>query len=79
MDPDGMLNLLALVMQGTQPLPGAACDGRHELYDPMDATMGADPNAEYQRAAAAKVCRNCLHVLECPHRVTVDTAPEVAA
>lgn len=78
MDPDATLALLAEILRGTVARPGAACIGREILFDPLDDTYGRDPNTDYQRAAAAEVCRRCPHRQVCPYAVPVDTPASAA-
>ncbi len=33
MDPEGSIKLLSAILAGMQPLPGARCVGRYELFD----------------------------------------------
>ncbi len=49
-DPDGTVRLVGAILCGTPSLPGAACRGRHELYDEIP---GQSREARAQRCELA--------------------------
>jgi hypothetical protein len=65
-DPNGTIKLLSKILWELPNLPGAACTGRHELYeDPAR----ENPVLRTQRVAtAARVCRSCPQRPACPAR-----------
>ncbi|MGH3550781.1 MAG: hypothetical protein ACRDQU_22200 [Pseudonocardiaceae bacterium] len=76
MDPDGSIKLLSAILAGVQPLPGAACSGRHVLYDELHGGYGRrhrDQERErLQRAAAC--CASCPARTQCTTVTTSSTA-----
>ncbi len=50
MDPDAALDLLKEILAGVPRLPGAACIGRHEMFDPV---LGN--GHQYQRQERARL------------------------
>jgi hypothetical protein len=55
-DPDGTIRLLGAVLRGIPNLPGAACSGRHQLFDTVPLE---DPVTRAQRLPeAGRLCRN---------------------
>lgn len=68
MDPEGTIQLLTEIVRGVPSLPGAACRGRHELYDELPAGRGPERAAAEQErvAAAVMVCCGCPARSACP-------------
>ena len=57
MDADGSIKLLGVILRGVPNLPGAACQGHHELFEDV---AHEDPVLRAQRVAtAARLCRSC--------------------
>jgi WhiB family redox-sensing transcriptional regulator len=72
MDREGSIKLLSGILAGTPRLPGAACIGRHELYDPIAGNGPQFQRAEQIRLAeAAQVCAGCPVIQRCPSVTTV--------
>lgn len=69
LDPDAVVQFLAVLLRGTQPLPGAACDGRWELYDGREGSAPDPENEQFQLRAAARVCASCIHLQHCRYAV----------
>ncbi len=76
-DPDGTVRLLIAILTGQPQLPGAACRGRHELFDPIRCI---DPQhyrqEQIRRTEAARICAGCPMIHRCPDVTT--TAGEAA-
>jgi transcription factor WhiB len=71
-DREATVRLLAAILAGQPRLPGAACRGRCELFDPI---RGNSPRFQRQKhlrlAEAARVCAGCPVTQRCPD-VTVE-------
>ena len=50
--------LMAELAAGIPALPGAACKGRGELFDPIERTEHGD-DARYRHQAALRLCASC--------------------
>jgi WhiB family redox-sensing transcriptional regulator len=68
MDADAALDLLKEILAGVPRLPGAACIGRHELFDPVPGNGGHQHQRQEQirRAEAARLCATCPAIRHCP-------------
>lgn len=60
----GPVGLIAAILEDLPSLPGAACRGRHELFDP------AQPDEDrtelgYRHRAAARICTRCRVLNQC--------------
>lgn len=64
LDADGMLRLLARVLDGTPGLDGAACTGRGALFDPIEPDEDQD-DARYRVDRAVDLCRACPALAVC--------------
>ncbi|WP_328856360.1 WhiB family transcriptional regulator [Williamsia herbipolensis] len=58
------ISLLARIFDELPALPGAACAGRPDLFDPADTRETAESVASRYRAAAA-VCASCPALTQC--------------
>ncbi len=66
-DPDAALDLLKAILAGTVRLPGAACVGRHQLFDQTPGNDHQQRRAERIRLAqAARLCAACPAIRHCP-------------
>lgn len=65
----GWADLLGAILRDTPPLPGAACRGRHRLFD-------ADDEQTEAAAAARELCHNCPALAAC--RAWAATGPRVS-
>ena len=67
MDPDAALDLLKAILAGTVRLPGAACIGRHDLFDRTPGNGGHQHQHQEQirRAEAARLCATCPAIPHC--------------
>ncbi len=76
-DPDGTVRLLTAILVDQPKLDGAACRGRHELFDPIRCI---DPQhyrqEQIRRTEAARICSTCPARTRCP---TVTTGPGITA
>ncbi|MDQ3762607.1 MAG: hypothetical protein M3460_13355 [Actinomycetota bacterium] len=67
MDRDAALRLLELILRDQQALPGAACRGRHRIFDPVE---GRTPQASAERrrraALTVRCCAGCVVRHRCP-------------
>ncbi|MGH3824569.1 MAG: hypothetical protein ACRDRA_17305, partial [Pseudonocardiaceae bacterium] len=65
------VQLLKVILADQPRLPGAACRGRHELFDPV---VGNGPRfqhrEQHRRAEAARVCAGCPERHHCPDVTT---------
>ncbi|MGH3685131.1 MAG: hypothetical protein ACRDSM_08770 [Pseudonocardiaceae bacterium] len=76
-DRDGTIKLLAVILADLPKLDGAACRGRHELFDPIRGNGHRYQHEEHIRLAkAARICSSCPMVQRCPDVTT--TAGEAA-
>lgn len=60
-DPDGTIKLLGVILRGLPNLTGAACHGRHELFDELTGRLSPRVR-ELQRqrdSLAVEMCRGC--------------------
>ncbi|PZS23005.1 MAG: hypothetical protein DLM60_03360 [Pseudonocardiales bacterium] len=77
MDPDGTVRLLSAILADQPRLSGAACIGRHEMFDPI---RNGDPRyqreEQLRRTEAARLCAGCPARQRCPDVTT--TAVEAA-
>ncbi|MGH3550759.1 MAG: hypothetical protein ACRDQU_22090 [Pseudonocardiaceae bacterium] len=80
MDPDGTVKLLSAILAGVQPLPGAKCVGRHELYDELHGGYGRrHRDQERERLSrAAACCALCPARTQCTTVVTTSSTVTVA-
>ena len=66
MDREGSIKLLSAILANQPHLPGAACRGQHELFDPI---RGRGPRFQRQEqirlAEAAQVCAGCPAIRPC--------------
>lgn len=53
--PEGWVGLIAAIIAGTPPLPGAACAGRSELFDPRGDNEPYETTQRRQEAAR-RIC-----------------------
>lgn len=66
MDPDAALDLLKEILAGVPRLTGAACVGRHELFDPVpDKGHRYRLREQIRRAEAARLCAGCPAIRHC--------------
>lgn len=66
MDSDSALALLKAILADTVRLPGAACVGRHELFDQTPGNGRRYQCQERTRLAeAARVCATCPAIRHC--------------
>lgn len=73
-----MVRLLCELLHGAPSLPGAACRGKWEMFDPLAGTSLREQRAERERrVAAARVCGTCPARLACP-TVTTSMSAGVA-
>ncbi|MGH3896793.1 MAG: hypothetical protein ACRDTA_00785 [Pseudonocardiaceae bacterium] len=67
--PDGTVRLIGAILRGTPSLPGAACIGRHELFDdvaqedPATRRERLDAAAELSRSPDLPAISSCLYSL----------------
>lgn len=74
---DGSLSLLKLILTDLPALPGAACVGRPELFDPAHrAELPAD--VAYRHRAAARLCHACPVLDACRDWATTQPADDGA-
>jgi hypothetical protein len=66
-DREGTIMLLSVILAGTPLLNGAACVGRHQLYDEIPGRGQLDQRRQRYQAAAG-VCSWCLVRVLCPSR-----------
>jgi hypothetical protein len=68
MDCEGTITLLSVILAGTPQLNGAACVGRHQLYDEIPDRGQSDQRRQRYQAATG-VCSRCPVRVLCPsHR-----------
>jgi hypothetical protein len=74
MDADATPALLKQILAGTVRLTGAACIGRHELFDRIPGNGGHQHQRlkQIRRAEAARPCARCPAIRHCPS-ATVST------
>lgn len=90
MDRYGTVRLLSAILANQPRLTGAACIGRHELFDPIRGN--GDPRFQRQeqirRVTAARICAGCPRgpsLPRCDHHrhgsrvIFGDTIPDVTA
>jgi hypothetical protein len=80
MDADATLALLKAILAGTVRLTGAACIGKHQLFDPLPGN-GNQAHREQERARVARAlacCAGCPAIRHCPS-VTVLELKKTAA
>ncbi len=53
MDREASIKLLSTILADTVQLPGAACLGKHHLFDPVSGTSRVHRHQEQQRVARA--------------------------
>jgi hypothetical protein len=74
MDADATLALLKQILAGTVRLPGAACVGRHRLFDSVVGNGHRYRDQEHTRIArAAACCATCPARAQCPTATTSST------
>ncbi|MGH3548413.1 MAG: WhiB family transcriptional regulator [Pseudonocardiaceae bacterium] len=65
-DREGTVRLLSAILADSPRLPGAACRGRHALFDPI---RGNEPGFQRQeqrrRTDAARLCAGCPVRAQC--------------
>ena len=77
MDREGTIKLQAVILADIPKLDGAACHGRHELFDSAPRNGRRYQQEEQIRLAeAARICSSCPVVQRCPDVTT--TAGEAA-
>ncbi len=66
-----MIKLLAVILADQPKLDGAACRGRHALFDPIRCI---DPQhyrrEQIRRTEAARICSGCPVIHRCPDVTT---------
>jgi hypothetical protein len=67
MDREGTITLLSVILAGIPQLNGAACVGRHHLYDEIPG-RGQNDQRRQSYQAAAGVCSRCPVPVLCPSR-----------
>ncbi|MGH3522204.1 MAG: hypothetical protein ACRDU4_05100 [Mycobacterium sp.] len=74
MDPDGTVRLLSAILTDSPRLPGAACRGRHAMFDPIRGNEpGFQRREQVRRTEAARVCAGCPVIHRCPDVTTTAT------
>jgi hypothetical protein len=68
MDREASIKLLSTILADTVRLTGAACIGRHELFDRTPGNGGHQHQRQEQirRAEAARLCATCPAIRHCP-------------
>ena len=74
MDADGTIRLLSVILWELPNLPGAACQGKHDLFEDL---AREDPVLRAQRvAAAARLCRGCPQQSACSASLAARSAEQ---
>jgi WhiB family transcriptional regulator, redox-sensing transcriptional regulator len=62
----GWVSLLAEILRNTPKLTGAACQGRHVLFDPPERGQQLDDSdVQYRFESALRICSDCCCLREC--------------
>lgn len=61
------VSLLESILADRPSLPGAACIGRHELFD--EDQDGSNDDTRHRQAAAEQLCIGCPEAWRCPDRI----------
>jgi hypothetical protein len=72
MDREASIKLLSTILADTVRLTGAACIGKHQLFDQIPGNGGHPHQEQIRRAEAARLCARCPAIRHCPS-VTVTT------
>ncbi|MGH3857962.1 MAG: WhiB family transcriptional regulator [Pseudonocardiaceae bacterium] len=65
-DREGTVRLLAAILTDQPRLPGAACRGRHALFDPIRGNEpGFQRREQVRRTEAARICAGCPVRTQC--------------
>lgn len=62
--PAPAVDLIASIIRSSAPLPGAACRGRPELFDPAGDREPVD-EVEARHCLALNLCRQCPELRDC--------------
>jgi hypothetical protein len=80
MDREASIKLLSTILADTVRLPGAACIGKHRMYDPIVENRHRYRDREWARLTkAARVCAGCPVIQRCNTVATMATVEVMPA